>query len=67
MRRVPLAEVDAVSGSIGSAIAGSMSRLFHQIARREHAVTLSYSYVKQALQTAGLVKKDRRAAASAPA
>ena len=36
-------------------------RHFHQIARREHGVTLSYSFVKQALQTAGLVKKHGRA------
>ena len=34
-------------------------RHFHQIARREHGVTLSYSFVKQALQAAGLVKKHR--------
>jgi transposase len=34
-------------------------RHFHQIARREHGVTLSYSWVKQALQQAGLVAKQR--------
>ena len=34
-------------------------RHFHEIARREHGVTLSYSFVKQALQQAGLVKKHR--------
>jgi hypothetical protein len=34
-------------------------RHFHQIARREHGVTVSYSFVKQALQAARLVKKHR--------
>jgi len=34
-------------------------RHFHQIARREHGVTVSYSCVKQLLQAAGLVKKHR--------
>ena len=31
-------------------------RHFHQIARREHEVTVSYSFLKQTLQAAGLVK-----------
>jgi len=34
-------------------------RHFHQIARREHGVTVSYSFLKQTLQAAGLVKKHR--------
>ena len=34
-------------------------RHFHQIARREHGVSVSYSFLKQALQAAGLVKKHR--------
>ena len=34
-------------------------RHFHQIARREHGVTVSYSFLKHALQGAGLVKKHR--------
>lgn len=34
-------------------------RHFHQLARREHGVTLSYSFVKKALQEAGLVPKGR--------
>jgi hypothetical protein len=34
-------------------------RHFHQIARRDHGVTVSYSFVKQTLQAAGLVKKHR--------
>ncbi|MCU0694076.1 MAG: helix-turn-helix domain-containing protein, partial [Polyangiaceae bacterium] len=34
-------------------------RHFHQIARREHGMTVSYSFLKQALQAAGLVKTHR--------
>lgn len=34
-------------------------RHFHQLAQREHGVTLSYSFVKKALQAAGLVPKRR--------
>ena len=39
--------------------AGFNVRHFHQIARREHGVRLSYTFVKRALQTAGLVRKRR--------
>src|SRR5258706_1763122 len=38
---------------------GFNGRHFHQIACREHGVTLSYSYVKKALQAAGLLPKKR--------
>ena len=34
-------------------------RHYYQIAQREHGVQLSYTFVKQALQTAGLVAKRR--------
>ncbi len=34
-------------------------RHFHEIAQREHGLTLSYSFVKKALQSAGLVTKRR--------
>jgi transposase len=34
-------------------------RHFHHVARRDHGVTLSYSFVKKALQAAGLVPKRR--------
>jgi transposase len=34
-------------------------RHFHHLARRDHGVTLSYSFVKRALQEAGLVRKGR--------
>ena len=38
---------------------GCNVRHFHEVVRREHGVTLSYSFVKQALQQAGLVKQRR--------
>jgi len=59
IRRVPAAEVARVLQLYREHYRGFNGRHFHQIARREHAVTLSYSYVKQALQTAGLLKKGR--------
>jgi transposase len=58
-RRAPLAEVERVLRLYRERYAGFNVRHFHEIWRREHAGTLSYSYVKQALQTAGLVKKHR--------
>jgi transposase len=64
-RRAPLAEVQRIvqlyRGRYGprDGHPGFNVRHFHQLARREHAVTLSYSFVKQALQTAGLVPKGR--------
>lgn len=62
IRRVPCAEVARVVRLYREQYRGFNGRHFHQIARREHGVTLSYSYVKQALQTAGLLKKGRASA-----
>ena len=59
IRRVACAEVARVLQLYRERYRGFNGRHFHQIARREHGVTLSYSYVKQALQTAGLLKKGR--------
>jgi transposase len=58
-RRAPLAEVERVLHLYRTRYAGFNVRHFHEIVRREQHVTLSYSYVKQALQGAGLVKKHR--------
>ena len=58
-RRVPFAEVERIVRLYREQYTGFNVRHFHEIVRREHGVTLSYSYVKQALQTAGLVKKHR--------
>ena len=58
-KRVPVAEVARIVQLYREQYRGFNGRHFHQIARREHAVTLSYSAVKQALQLAGLLKKGR--------
>ena len=57
--RVPMAELERMLQLYRERYAGFNGRHFHEVARREHGITLSYSYVKQALQTAGLVKKRR--------
>ena len=58
-RRAPLAEVERVLRLYRETYQGFNGRHFHEIARREHGVTLSYSFVKKALQTAGLMRKYR--------
>jgi transposase len=58
-RRVPLADVERVVRLYRERYAGFNVRHFHEIVCRDYGVALSYSYVKQALQTAGLVKKRR--------
>lgn len=55
-RRVPMAQLQFVLRLYRERYAGFNGRHFHEIARREHGVTLSYSYVKQALQHAGLLR-----------
>jgi transposase len=58
-RRVPPAQVEQVLRLYRERYAGFNVRHFHQIARREHGVTVSYSFVKHTLQAAGLVKRHR--------
>ena len=58
-RRAPVAEVARIVSLYRERYRGFNVRHFHQILRREHAGTLSYSYVKSALQGAGLIKKHR--------
>ena len=58
-RRVPPGQVEQVLRLYREQYAGFNVRHFHQIARREYGVTVSYSFVKQTLQAAGLVKKQR--------
>jgi transposase len=58
-RRVALAEVERVLRLYRERYAGFNVRHFHEIVCREHGVRISYSFVKQALQGAGLVKKFR--------
>lgn len=58
-RRVPVAELERVLRLYRERYGGFNARHFHEIVRREYGVTLSYSYVKQALQHAGLLPKRR--------
>ncbi len=59
VRRVPLATVEQILRLYRERYRGFNVRHFHQVIRREHAVTVSYSFVKQALHVAGLGKKRR--------
>lgn len=54
--RVPVTELERVLRLYRERYAGFNGRHFHEVVRREHGVTLSYSYVKQALQQAGLLR-----------
>ncbi len=58
-RKAPVAEVQRILRLYRERYLRFNVRHFHQLARREHGVTLSYSFVKLALQEAGLVKKGR--------
>ena len=58
-RRAPLAEVQRFLRLYREQYVGFNARHFYQIARREHGVTLSYTYVKTALQKAGRLPKQR--------
>ena len=58
-RRLPAGQIEAVLTLYRERYRGFNVRHFHEIARREHGVTLSYSTAKTALQRAGLVKKQR--------
>lgn len=59
-KRVPLAMVEKVLGLYRERYAGLNVRHFHEKLREEHQVGLSYSWVKAALQGAGLVGRRRR-------
>ena len=58
-RRAPAAEVERVLRLYRERYRGFNVRHFHEIARRDHGVRLSYSWVKDALQLAGLIAKRR--------
>lgn len=58
-RRLPPGQLEQLLRLYRERYTGFNVRHFHQIAKREHGVTASYSFVKQALQAAGLVKKFR--------
>lgn len=59
LRRAPPGQVEHVLRLYRERYVGFNVRHFHEIARREHRVTVSYSFTKQALQIAGLVKKHQ--------
>src|SRR5262245_15667397 len=59
VRRVAAPEVERLLRLYRERYQGFNVRHFHQIARREHRVTVSYSFLKQTLQAAGLVRKHR--------
>jgi transposase len=58
-RRTPVEEIERILELYRDRYPGFNVRHFFQTVRREHAVKLSYSCVKQILQGAGLVKKRR--------
>ena len=58
-RLAPFAEVERILRLYRERYAGFNVRHFHQLVRRDEGVGLSYSFVKTALQKAGLVAKRR--------
>jgi transposase len=59
VRRIAAPEVERLLRLYRERYRGFNVRHFHQIARREHDVTVSYSFLKYTLQAAGLVKTHR--------
>jgi transposase len=59
-KRVPLAQVEQVLGLYRDRYHDLNVRHFHEKLREQHAIELSYSWVKQALQGAGLVARGRK-------
>jgi transposase len=57
-KRVPLAQVEQVLGLYRERYFDLNVRHFHEKLRDEHQIGLSYTWVKQALQGAGLVKRE---------
>lgn len=58
-RKAPAQEVQRLLRLYREQYLGFNVRHFHHLARRDHDVTLSYSFVRLALQEAGLVRKGR--------
>src|SRR4030095_15676448 len=58
-KRAPVAEVQRLLRLYRERYQGFNVRHFHQLARRQHAVPFCYAFVKRALQSAGLVAKQR--------
>jgi len=58
-RKAPALEVQRIVRLYRERFTGWNVRHFYRFARRDHGVTLSYSFVKLALQEAGVVRKGR--------
>lgn len=58
-RRAPLGDIQHIVRVYRERYLGFNVRHFHRLARRDHGVRYSYSFVKLALQEAGLVRKGR--------
>ncbi len=58
-RKAPVGEVQRLLRLYRDTYRGFNVRHFHHLVRRDHGVTLSYSFVRLALQEAGLVAKRR--------
>ena len=58
-RSVPVEEVKRILGLYRERYRGWNTRHFYQTLRREHGVKVSYTFVREALQEAGLVAKRR--------
>src|ERR1700704_2371577 len=56
-KRAPVAEVERLLRLYRERYAGFNTRHFYQVARREHAVTLSYTFVKTLLQRRGSCRR----------
>jgi len=59
-KRVPLAEVEQVLGLYQEKYFDLNVRHFHEKLQQKHQIRLSYTWVKKALQGAGLVRRERR-------
>src|SRR6266540_190066 len=59
LRRVPGPAIDRILRLYRERYPGFNLRHFHRVVRRDHGVTQSYSFVKQVLQGAGLVRTRR--------
>ena len=58
-RRVAVGEIERITKLYRDVYRGYNARHFYQTVKREHGVSLSYTYVRQLLQGAGLMKKGR--------
>src|SRR6267143_7289175 len=59
-KRVPLAVVEQVLGLYQEKYFDLNVRHFHEKLREQHQIRLSYTWVKKALQGAGLVRRERK-------